>query len=116
MNRYCFALSLLLYSANSSALIQSNAKPGSVEFLKSACQEYTELYNKKDEEHFLAFWTTSKEESFRAGYCLGAVMHTNKTCTYRYSRSVYQSAKIIASFNQEQAYSEVTLLEQVVCR
>lgn len=116
MKQYCVALGVLLYSSTSSALIYPNSKPGSVEFLITACQEYTELYNKKDQEHFLAFWTTSKEESFRAGYCLGAVMHTNSTCAYRNSRSVYQSAQLIASFNQEQVFSEGTLLEQVICR
>lgn len=49
--------------------------PSSASFLISACQEYIELYDKKGDEHFGAFLTTSKEESFRAGYCLGAISH-----------------------------------------
>jgi hypothetical protein len=107
---------LFLFAQPSYALEHSNARPGSAEFLIAACQEYTELYNKKDEPGFGTFLTTSKEESFRAGYCLGAVMHTNSTCSYSYTPSVYQAAKVIASVNVKQRYSETRLLEDAVCR
>ncbi|MCG9781345.1 hypothetical protein L1D52_03185 [Vibrio brasiliensis] len=107
---------LLLLTQQSHALIQSDAKPGSAEFLISACQEYTELYKKKDDPRFGAFLTTSKEESFRAGYCLGAIMHANNTCIYSYTPSVYSSAEAIAAVSPEQAYSEARLLDEVVCR
>lgn len=60
-NHYLAAL-LLLFTAPSHALLNSDAKPGSAEFLISACQEYTELYEKKDQARFGAFLTTSKEE------------------------------------------------------
>ncbi|MEZ8368931.1 hypothetical protein AB6C94_05775 [Vibrio splendidus] len=107
---------LFIFSLPSHALVHSNAKPGSAEFLISACQEYTELYNKKDDPSFGGFLTTSKEESFRAGYCLGAIMHTNSTCTYSYTQSVYRSAEVIASVNLDRASSEARLLEHAVCR
>ncbi|MUK37739.1 hypothetical protein GNP82_09260 [Aliivibrio fischeri] len=109
---------LFLFVQPSYAFEHSNANPGSAEFLIAACQEYTELYNKKDEQGFGTFFTTSKEESFRAGYCLGAVMHTNSKCSYpyTYTPSVYQAAKVIASVNVKQRYSETKLLEDAVCR
>ena len=106
----------IFFAQPSYAMEHSNARPGSAEFLIAACQEYTELYNKKDEPGFGTFLTTSKEESFRAGYCLGAVMHTNSTFFYSYSQSVYRAAKVIASVNFEQRYSETRLLEDAVCR
>ncbi|ENM5933956.1 hypothetical protein CTB58_001767 [Vibrio mimicus] len=108
--------SLLLSTTPSHALMHSNAKPGSAEFLISACQEYTELYQKKDEPRFAAFLTTSKEESFRAGYCLGAIMHANSTCPYSSTSSVYRSAEQIASAENDYEYSESRLLERAVCR
>lgn len=107
---------LFLFAAPSHALKNSDAKPGSAEFLISACQEYTELYQKKDDLRFGAFLTTSKEESFRAGYCLGAIMHTNSTCSYSSTSSVYRSAQVIASIKEVDRYSESRLLERAVCR
>ncbi|KIO36318.1 hypothetical protein [Shewanella sp. cp20] len=107
---------LMLFSQSSYALVNSNAKPGSAEFLIYACQEYTELYKKREEPRFGAFLTTSKEESFRAGYCLGAIMHANSTCSYSYAKSVYLAAEAIASVNLDRSYTEASLLEKVVCR
>ncbi|WP_193252102.1 hypothetical protein [Vibrio navarrensis] len=106
---------LFLFAAPSHALMHSDAKPGSAEFLISACQEYTELYEKKNQPRFGAFLTTSKEESFRAGYCLGAIMHTNSTC-YSSRSSVYRAAQVIASTKEVDFYTESRLLERVVCR
>ncbi|ARN66363.1 hypothetical protein [Vibrio vulnificus YJ016] len=108
--------SLALFTAPSSALVHFDERPGSVEFLISACREYIELYQKKDQPRFGAFLTTSKEESFRAGYCLGAIMHTNSTCTYSVTLSVYRSAEAIASVSNTSSYSESLLLERTVCR
>lgn len=107
---------LFLFTAPSHALLHSDAKPGSAEFLISACQEYTELYEKKDQPRFGAFLTTSKEESFRAGYCLGAIMHTSSTCTYSSRFSVYHSAERIALAKNAYMYSEEELLEDALCR
>ncbi|CAM4120716.1 hypothetical protein [Vibrio neonatus] len=107
---------LFIFARPSYALMHSDAKPGSVEFLISACQEYTELYNKRDDSRFGAFLTTSKEESFRAGYCLGAIMHANSQCAYPRSPSVYRSAEIIASVSVERAFSEARVIEHAVCR
>ncbi|QPL54599.1 hypothetical protein [Vibrio navarrensis] len=106
---------LFLFAAPSHALMHSDAKPGSAEFLISACQEYTELYEKKNQPRFGAFLTTSKEESFLAGYCLGAIMHTNSTC-YSSRPSVYRAAQVIASIKDVDRYSESRLLERAVCR
>lgn len=103
-----------LFAAPSHALLNSGAKPGSAEFLISACQEYTELYEKKDQPRFGAFLTTSKEESFRAGYCLGAIMHTNHRC-YSSRSSVYRAAQVIASIKEVDFYTESRLLERAVC-
>ncbi|MFA0086378.1 hypothetical protein [Vibrio sp. 10N.261.51.F12] len=111
---YCLASILLLFTQQAYALTHSDAKPGSTEFLISACHEYTELYKKKDEPRFGAFVTTSKEESFRAGYCLGAIMNASNICGY--STSVYWSAERIASVSNARAYSEAKLLDRVVCR
>ena len=105
---------LLLFTQQSYALTHSDAKPGSAEFLISACHEYTELYKKKDEPRFGAFVTTSKEESFRAGYCLGAIMHASNICDY--STSVYWSAERIATVRNHRYYTEVELLDSAVCR
>lgn len=115
-NIYFFiGLLLVMVGKSSYALEHNTAKPGSAAFLVSSCQEYTELFEKKDEPRFLAFLTTSKEESFRAGYCLGAVMHTNDTCQYG-SQSVYRAAEVIASIKNSDHYdSEAILLEQAVC-
>jgi hypothetical protein len=107
---------LFLFASPSYALIQSDAEPGSPEFLISACQEYTELFKKKDDPRFGAFLTTSKEESFRAGYCLGSIMHANNTCAYSHTISVYRFAEAIASVSKDQFYSEARLLDEVVCR
>ncbi|MGB5144245.1 MAG: hypothetical protein WBO22_12275 [Shewanella indica] len=116
MKPVIYSIGLLLITQPSHALVNSNAKPGSAEFLIYACKEYTELYKKRDEPRFGAFLTTSKEESFRAGYCLGAIMHANSTCTYSYGKSVYRAAEVIASVTLDQAFSEAKLLEQAVCR
>ncbi|GAD88327.1 hypothetical protein VHA01S_004_01000 [Vibrio halioticoli NBRC 102217] len=113
---YYLTTFLLIFARPSYALEHSDAKPGSVEFLISACQEYTELYNKKDNSRFGAFFTTSKEESFRAGYCLGAIIHANSQCSYSRSPSVYRSAVIIASVNVKRAFSEARVIENAVCR
>lgn len=117
--RYIYLLvSFVLLTAGqtSYAFEHSTAKPGDVEFLVSSCQEYIELYKKKDVPRLGAYLTTSKEESFRAGYCLGAVMHANNTCRYGYgSKSVYRSAEVIASM-KDSYYSETRLLEDAVCR
>ncbi len=118
MKRIHFLAGLFLLSIGkmSYAFEHSSAKPGDVAFLVSSCQEYIELYKKKDDPRFGAYLTTSKEESFRAGYCLGAVMHTSNTCRYGYgSKSVYRSAEVIASI-QDTYRSEVKLLEETVCR
>ncbi|WP_282156656.1 hypothetical protein [Vibrio diabolicus] len=118
MKRIYFLAGLLLLSLGqtSYAYEHSSAKPGDVAFLVSSCQEYIELYKKKDDARFGAYLTTSKEESFRAGYCLGAVMHANNTCRYGYgSQSVYRSAEVIASI-EDSYYSETKLLEHAVCR
>ncbi|MBL4278352.1 hypothetical protein H8F10_10545 [Vibrio fluvialis] len=116
MKRIHFLAGLLLLSIAKMgyAFEHSSAKPGDVAFLVSSCQEYIELYKKKDDPRFGAYLTTSKEESFRAGYCLGAVMHANNTCGYG-SNSVYRSAEVIASI-QDSYYSETELLEDIVCR
>lgn len=109
-------LVLLTAGQMSYAFERASAKPGEVAFLVSSCQEYVELYQKKDEPRFGAFLTTSKEESFRAGYCLGAVMHATNSCRYGYgSRSVYRAAEVIASM-KDRYYSETRLLEEAVCR
>ncbi len=109
------ALLLLSAGQTSYAFEHVESKPGQVAFLVSSCQEYIELYDKKDESRYGAFLTTSKEESFRAGYCLGAVMHANNTCRYGYgSKSVYRSAEVIASM-KDRYYSETKLLEDAVC-
>ncbi|WP_441258157.1 hypothetical protein ACS18Q_18215 [Vibrio sp. Vf1514] len=109
-------LSLLSVGQMSYAFEHSSAKPGDVAFLVSSCQEYIELYKKKDEPRFAAYLTTSKEESFRAGYCLGSVMHANNTCRYGHStNSVYRSAEVIASI-KDSYYSETKLLKDIVCR
>lgn len=113
---YYLASALLLFTQEAYALNHSDVKPGSAEFLISACHEYTELYKKKDDPRFGAFLTTSKEESFRAGYCLGAIMHANNICGYSHSVSVYRSAERIASVNNVRAYSEAKLLDNAVCR
>lgn len=112
---YYFTVSLLLFTHQSHALVPLNAKPGSAEFLIAACQEYTELYAKKDDPRFGAFLTTSKEESFRAGYCLGAIMHASNICASSYRPTVYRSAKAIASVNRDRSYSEALLLDEAVC-
>ena len=113
---YFFGAITLLMAFSSFARENRAALPGSVSFLISSCQEYIELYEKKNEERFGAFLTTSKEESFRAGYCLGAIMHAHyKDCHYG-SHHIYHIAKIIASETNSDYYSESTLLEQVVCR
>lgn len=116
MKRIHFLAGLLLLSIAKMgyAFEHSSAKPGDVAFLVSSCQEYIELYKKKDDPRFGAYLTTSKEESFRAGYCLGAVMHANNTCAYG-SKSVYRSAEVIASIKGSY-YSETKLLEDTVCR
>ncbi len=114
--QFLAGLFLLSIAKMSYAFEHSSAKPGDVAFLVSSCQEYIELYKKKDDTRFGAYLTTSKEESFRAGYCLGAVMHTNNTCRYGYgSQSVYRSAEVIASI-EDSYYSETKLLEDTVCR
>lgn len=107
---------LLLLTQPSYALVNSDAKPGSAEFLIYACKEYTELYKKRDEPRFGAFLTTSKEESFRAGYCLGAIMHANRTCTYTHYQKVYGAAEVIAAFKLDHVYTEASLLERALCR
>lgn len=109
-------LVLLTAGQMSYAFEHSSAKPGEVAFLVSSCQEYVELYQKRDEPRFGAFLTTSKEESYRAGYCLGAVMHATNSCRYGYgSQSVYRAAEVIASM-KDGYYSETRLLEDAVCR
>lgn len=109
-------LVLLTTGQMSYAFEHASAKPGEVAFLVSSCQEYVELYQKKDEPRFGAFLTTSKEESFRAGYCLGAVMHATNGCRYGHgSNSVYRAAEVIASM-KDRYYSETRLLEEAVCR
>jgi hypothetical protein len=117
MKRCYFLGSLLLLVAFSSfSREQRTATPGSVSFLISSCQEYVELYQKKNDERFGAFLTTSKEESFRAGYCLGAIMHAHyEDCRYGSNRT-YQTAEIIASMTSRDYYSESDLLERAVCR
>ncbi|OOE92094.1 hypothetical protein BZG76_09675 [Salinivibrio sp. AR647] len=109
-------LCLLCVAQPSYALIHSDAKAGSAEFLVSACQEYIEIYDKKDDPHFGAFLTTSKEESFRAGYCLGALMNVDNICTSYVSRSVYRAAEVVASVGLDDTYSEARLLERAICR
>lgn len=109
-------LCLLCVAQPSYALIHSDAKAGSAEFLVSACQEYIEIYDKKDDSHFGAFLTTSKEESFRAGYCLGALMNADNICTSYVSRSVYRAAEVVASVGLDDTYSEARLLERAICR
>ncbi len=113
---YSLALVSLLVAFSSSARESKTVSPGDVSFLVSACQEYVELYQKKDDERFGAFLTTSKEESFRAGYCLGAIMHADsKYCRYGLN-STYQTAEVIASMAGSDYYSESSLLEHAVCR
>ncbi|MGL4713634.1 MAG: hypothetical protein ACRCWP_14090 [Shewanella sp.] len=113
---YYLAIFLLLFAKPTLALVHSDAKPGSTEFLIAACQEYIELYKKRDEPRFGAYFTTSKEESFRAGYCLGAIMHANSTCTYSHSQLVYRAAEVIAASNLDHVYTETSLLERALCR
>lgn len=117
MNRFYFVgLVVLLMAFSSFAREQRTEEPGSAGFLISSCQEYVELYQKKNDERFGAFLTTSKAESFRAGYCLGAVMHAHyEDCRYG-SNNAYRTAEIIASMASRDYYSESVLLEQAVCR
>lgn len=107
------ASSIILFASCSHALINSDSEPGSAAYLISACQEYTELYSKKDEPRFGAFLSTSKEESFRAGYCLGAIMNTNKGCFY--SNSIFKKAQAIATVGSYRGYSESDVIEEATC-
>lgn len=106
----CF---IILFTPYSHALINSDSEPGSAEFLISACQEYTELYNKKNDPRFGAFVSTSKEESFRAGYCLGAIMNTNNRCFY--THSIFKTAQAIATVGSFRGYSESDVIEEATC-
>ncbi|MBE1275020.1 hypothetical protein [Enterovibrio baiacu] len=98
--------------------------PGSAAFLASACQEYIELYNKKDDERFGAFLTTSQEEGFRAGYCLGALLHLSSrdycgTYAGLAEGSIYSKASSIANntdFEELNYQSEDRLIEEALCR
>ncbi|KMV28416.1 hypothetical protein AB733_23865 [Photobacterium swingsii] len=89
--------------------------PGSPAFLQSACQEYIELYNKKGDEMFAAFLTTSKEESFRAGYCLGAISHFESARRCHYG-STYRAAQKIAKLDMSYNHSEDRFIQDAVCQ
>ncbi|MGF1709846.1 hypothetical protein L4C37_04575 [Vibrio kagoshimensis] len=104
---------IILFSPYSHGSIHSDAKAGSAEFLISACQEYVELYNKKDDPRLGAFFSTSKEESFRAGYCLGAIFNTNDGCSF--INSTFKIAQAIATVGRIQGYSESDVIEKATC-
>lgn len=110
-----FFFTLLSVSFCSAAKTDRTNEPGSPAYLKTACQEYIELYNKKDDEMFGAFLTTSKEESFRAGYCLGAISHFEPD-QYCYHSSKYSSAQKIAESDISYYRSEDKFIQDAVCQ
>ncbi|NBI54722.1 hypothetical protein [Photobacterium alginatilyticum] len=113
--RPLFFLTLISISFCSAAKTDRINEPGSPAFLQSACQEYIELYNKKDNEMFGAFLTTSKEESFRAGYCLGAISHFEPD-QYCHQSSKYRSAQKIAELDISYYRSEERFIQDAVCQ
>ncbi|WPC72398.1 hypothetical protein [Vibrio porteresiae] len=105
---------LILTATPALSLVQLDASTGSATFLIQSCREYIELYNKK-EERFGAFLTTSKDESFRAGYCLGAIEHADMKCRWG-EHSMYKTAELIAKSSPQDYYGETVLLETALCR
>lgn len=110
-----FGLALLVTTFPALCREDPAPKPGSTRFLINACQEYIELYSKKDEERFGAYLTTSSAESFRAGYCLGAVEHADMKCRWG-EHSMYKTAELIAKSSPQDYYGETVLLETALCR
>ncbi len=106
---------LLSISFCSAAKSDRINEPGSPAFLQSACQEYIELYNKRDNEMLGAFLTTSKEESFRAGYCLGAISHF-ESAQYCRQGSTYRAAQKIAKLDISYYHSEDRFIQDAVCQ
>lgn len=106
---------LLSISFCSAAKTDRTNEPGSPAFLQSACQEYIELYNKKDTEMFGAFLTTSKEESFRAGYCLGAISHF-EPAQYCHQGSKYRAAQKISKLDISYYRSEERFIQDAICQ
>ena len=115
LRRLSFCFFLLVTAFPALCREEPMSKPGSARFLINACQEYIELYDKKNEKRFGAYLTTSVAESFRAGYCLGAVEHADMKCRWG-EHSMYKTAELIAKSSPQDYYGETVLLETALCR
>lgn len=108
-------IALILTATPALSRVLPVASPGSATFLIQSCHGYIELYAKKKEERFGAFLTTSKDESFRAGYCLGAIEHADMQCRWG-EHSTYKTAELIAKSSPRDYYGETVVLETALCR
>lgn len=88
----CFALSLSLGAPQVFADEEA-------EYLLQSCKDLVNIFSQFDEEKPLAFFTTSREDAMRAGYCQGA--------TDQFRRQHYRCAAN-DWFEQAQKITQVT--------
>lgn len=85
-------------------------------YLQVSCQEYLSIYDKEGKEKFLSFLTASQADTYRAGYCLGAIKNyfpTNFQCK---PVSNYQAAQFLVKNNINNYYSVNQFLTAAVCQ